>query len=679
MAEKTLEKIRNIGIISHIDAGKTTVTERILFYSGYSHKMGEVHFGDTIMDWMAQERERGITITAATITCPWKNHIINIIDTPGHVDFTIEVERSLRVLDGAIAIFSGVEGVEPQSESVWYQANRYRVPRIAFINKMDRIGADFPRVVRDMKKKLGIKPCPVNIPIGREEGFRGIIDLVRMKAVFWQDREGLGYSYEDIPDDMKEEASEYRSALIESIAENDEMILEKYLGGEEPGEEELKRAVRKCTLKAEFFPLLCGSGLKNRGIQPLLDAVNDYLPSPLDIPPVTGTNPATGAKENRISTTGQKFSALAFKIKMDEGRKLVYLRIYSGSIKTGATVFNATKNESEKIARLFRMYANKKERIESAYAGEIVTAAGLKGTTTGDTLCDASAPIVFESMVIPEPVISVAIEPKTVTDQEKMNQNLEKLLQEDPTLILKTDEETGQTVISGMGELHLDVTVKRLKQEFGVDTRVGKPQVVYRESIGKRAEQETRFSKEIAGKLQSARLTILLEPRENGTGFTFENALKENTLPLSCVAAIGESIKNSSESGVIGGYKAVDMKVTLLDAVYTEGESTDAAFRIASSMAFQEGCKKADPFLLEPVMNVELTVPEEFIGAVIEDLNARKGKIEGIASQSKVQIVDAVAPLSNMFGYSTRLRSLTQGRGTFTMFFSHFSRIDNHE
>ena len=678
MNDKKLEKIRNIGIISHIDAGKTTVTERILFYTGYSHKIGEVHYGDTIMDWMAQERERGITITAATITCEWENHIINIIDTPGHVDFTIEVERSLRVLDGAVAIFCGVGGVEPQSESVWHQANRYKVPRIAFVNKLDRVGADFFKVLKDMEKKLGIKPSPLNLPIGKEDEFQGVIDLIQMKAVLWEDKDGINYSYADIPSSLQDTAENYRNTLIESIAENDEEFLEKYLGNAEFEEHEIKAAIRRCVLKADFVPVLCGSGLKNKGIQTLLDAVTDYLPSPIDTPPIEGINPNTGDVENRACGSDHRFSALAFKIKMDEGRRLVYLRIYSGSVSAGATVYNASQKEDEKIARLFRMYANKRERKDRAFAGEIVAAAGLKNIITGDTLCEKSAPIVFESMVIPEPVISVAIEPKTINDQNKLALNLEKFMQEDPTLDVKIDEETGQTVISGMGELHLDVLVKRLHQDFGVETRVGKPQVVYRESIGRSVAQEIDFSKEIAGKVQSAKLKLSLKAEENGSGFQFQNGLKENTLPLELLSAVEESIINSSGSGVVGGYRVVDMKVTLKDAVYVEGQSTDIAFKIASSMAFQEGCKKADPFLLEPVMTIEMTVPEEFVGPVIEDINSRRGKIEGIISQPKVQIINALAPLSRMFGYSTGLRSLTQGRGTFTMSFSHYSKVDNH-
>lgn len=675
---KKLKKIRNIGIISHIDAGKTTVTERFLFYTGYSHKIGEVHDGDTIMDWMAQERERGITITSATITSEWRNHIINIIDTPGHVDFTIEVERSLRVLDGAIAIFSGVEGVEPQSESVWYQADRYKIPRIAFVNKMDRIGADFFAVLKDMEKKLGATPLPLNIPLGKEEEFRGVIDLIQMKGILWEEKDqGITYSSIDIPPSLKDEAKKYRNALIESIVERDEDLLEKYLSDQEIENNDIKRAVRQCTLHLDFVPVFCGSGLKNKGIQPLLDAIVDYLPSPLDIPPVEGINPKTGKQERRFSGTDQSFSALAFKIMMDEGRKLTYLRVYSGSIDTGTFVFNTDKKEEEKIARLFRMYADKRKRINSAHSGEIVAASGLKNTATGDTLCDKSTPIIFESMVIPEPVISVAIEPKTVIDQNKLIYNMEKLIQEDPTLSVKTDEETGQTVISGMGELHLDVIVRRLHNDFGVETRVGKPQVVYRESISKPVTIEGNFSKEIGGKFQSGKVWLKLEPKPNGTGFEFQNGLKEGALSPEFISAIEESIRNSSENGVLSGYRVVDIKVILEDALYVEGESTEMAFRIASAMAFQKGCRKAKPFLLEPMMSVEVTVPREFVGAVIDDMNTRKGKIEGIVSHPKFQIVDALAPLSQMFGYSTSLRSLTQGRGTFTMSFSKFNRVEN--
>lgn len=675
---KKLNKIRNIGIISHIDAGKTTVTERVLFYTGYSHKIGEVHDGDTIMDWMAQERERGITITSATITCKWRNHIINIIDTPGHVDFTIEVERSLRVLDGAIAIFSGVEGVEPQSESVWYQADRYKIPRIAFVNKMDRIGSDFFRVLKDMEKKLGATPLPLHIPLGKEEDFRGVIDLIRMKGILWEEKDlGITYSSIDIPPSLKDEVKKYRNALIESIVEKNEELLEKYLSDQEIDENDIKKAIRQCTLNLDLVPVFCGSGLKNKGVQPLLDAIVDYLPSPLDIPAIEGLNPKTGEKEKRFSGTDQSFSALAFKIRMDEGRKLTYLRIYSGSIDTGTSVFNTNKKEEEKIARLFRMYANKKERINTAHSGEIVAASGLKNTATGDTLCDKSAPVIFESMLIPEPVISVAIEPKTIIDQNKLTHNLEKLIQEDPTLNVKTDEETGQTVISGMGELHLDVIVKRLRNDFGVETRVGKPQVVYRESISKPVTIEGNFSKEIGGKFQSGKAWLKLEPKPNGTGFEFQNGLKEAILPPEFISAVEESIRNSSENGALSGYKVVDTKVTLEDALYVEGESTEMAFRIASAMAFQEGCRKAKPFLLEPVMSTEVTVPREFVGAVIDDMNTRNGKIEGVVSHPKFQIVDALAPLSQMFGYSTSLRSLTQGRGTFTMSFSKFNKVEN--
>ncbi|HUU49675.1 MAG TPA: elongation factor G [Nitrospinota bacterium] len=675
---KKLKKIRNIGIISHIDAGKTTVTERFLFYTGYSHKIGEVHDGDTIMDWMAQERERGITITSATITCEWRNHIINIIDTPGHVDFTIEVERSLRVLDGAIAIFSGVEGVEPQSESVWYQADRYKIPRIAFVNKMDRIGADFFRVLKDMEKKLGATPLPVNIPLGKEEDFRGVIDLIQMKGILWEEKDlGITYSSIDIPPSLKDEAKRYRNALIESIVERDEELLEKYFSDQEIDENDIKKAIRQCTLNLDLVPVFCGSGLKNKGMQPLLDAIVDYLPSPLDIPAIEGLNPKTGEKERRFTGTDQSFSALAFKIMMDEGRKLTYLRVYSGSIDTGTFVFNTNKKEEEKIARLFRMYANKKERINTAHSGEIVAASGLKNTATGDTLCDKSTPIIFESMIIPEPVISVAIEPKTIIDQNKLTHNLEKLIQEDPTLNVKTDEETGQTVISGMGELHLDVVVKRLRNDFGVETRVGKPQVVYRESISKPVTIEGNFSKEIGGKFQSGKVWLKFEPKPNGTGFEFQNGLKEAILPPKFISAVEESIRNSSENGALSGYKVVDTKVTLENALYVEGESTEMAFRIASAMAFQKGCRKAKPFLLEPVMSTEVTVPREFVGAVIDDMNTRNGKIEGTVSHPKFQIVNALAPLSQMFGYSTSLRSLTQGRGTFTMSFSKFNKVEN--
>ena len=669
-------KIRNIGIMAHIDAGKTTVTERILYYTGQSHKMGEVHDGEAVMDWMPQEQQRGITITSAVTTCPWRGHEIHIIDTPGHVDFTIEVERSLRVLDGAVAVFDAVSGVEPQSETVWHQADKYGVPRIAFINKMDRIGANFAGTVEMMKERLGALPVPIQLPLGVEETFRGVIDLIKMKAVVW-DEESLGATFEeiDIPDDFVPEAEKHRDQLLEVLAERSDPLMEKYLGGQSLTAEEIKPVLRDATLKFGLVPVLCGAALRNKGIQPLLDAVVDYLPAPADVPPVRGFNPKTEEPESRSSSDQEPFSALAFKIMTDEGRKLTYIRAYSGVLRAEEEVYNSTKGKKERVARIFRMHANKKERIPEVRAGDIVGIAGLKETTTGDTLCDQDHPITLERIDFYEPVTSIAIEPKSRPDQEKLDFFLQKLAEEDPTFRVKFDEDTGQTVISGMGELHLDVIVRRLLDDFNVSVNVGKPQVVYRETITQNAEGEGKFEREIDGAFHFGHVRVGLEPRSRGTGFEIQNSLPVGTLPEELIPSIENGIRESLGNGVVAGYPVVDLKVILLGGSYREGQSTPLAFQVAAAMAFRDGCQKAQPVLLEPIMKTEVVVPDEFLGEVIGDLSARKGRIEQVQAKGKISAVDAFVPLREMFGYSTDLRSLTQGRATFTMQFHHFDWI----
>ncbi|MBW1996558.1 MAG: elongation factor G [Deltaproteobacteria bacterium] len=672
-----LKKIRNIGIIAHIDAGKTTITERILYYTGRVHRMGEVHDGEATMDWMLEEKERGITITSAVTSCPWRGHTINIIDTPGHVDFTIEVERSLRVLDGAIGVFSAVEGVEPQSETVWHQADRYRVPKLAFVNKMDRIGSDFFRTVEMIRDRLGANPLVLQLPWGEEENFIGVIDLLRMRAVYW-DEETLGSEFEEveIPEDSMEEAVQYRESMLETLAEYDDELMERYLSEKEIDIHEIKRVIRSSTIELKVVPVLCGSALRNKGIQPLLDHIVDFLPSPLDIPPVTGHHPETGKEESRPPLEKGPFTALAFKVMMDQGRKMTYIRIYSGTIRSGATTYNPGKKAKEKTARLLRMHSNKRERIEQASAGDIIAAMGLKLTTTGDTLCDEDHPILLEPIQFNEPVITMAIEPKRVQDQDRLMDALSKLSEEDPTFKYRIDEETGQTVISGMGELHLDIIVGRIKREFFVDTNKGKPQVVYRETISRTAEEEAIFQKELAGQQHMAGVKIQVSPLPRGTGNRFVQTCQHPGLTEEFLSAVREGIEEEATSGVMMGYPIIDVEARLLDVTIHETFTDQMALKVAAAMAFRNACQKAEPLLLEPIMTAEILIPEEFMGDVIGDLNTRQGKIEQISSKGPTQVITAHVPLSKMFGYSTSLRSLSQGRGTFTMQFSHYDKVD---
>jgi len=673
---KRLQKTRNIGIIAHIDAGKTTVTERILYYTGKSHKMGEVHNGEAIMDWMEQEQERGITITSAVTTCLWRDYEFHLIDTPGHVDFTIEVERSLRVLDGAIGVFCAVGGVEPQSETVWHQADKYRVPKIAFINKMDRLGADFPGTVDQMRDKLGARPLVLQIPMGSEADFFGIIDLLRMQAVLWDDSTlGLAYEFTAIPPEYEEQAKANRTELLESLAELDDTIMEKYLADEVLEPEDLLPVIRQATLKLKVVPVLCGSALKNKGIQLLLDGIVDFLPSPLDVEAVAGKHPETGEKETRASSDQEPFAGLAFKIQMDQGRKLTYVRVYSGTVSAGAEVYNVNRKQKEKVARIFQMHANKRERRAKAGAGEIVAMVGLKSTSTGDTICAPNNPILLEHIEFYEPVISIAMEPRTRADEDKTLQSLEKLAEEDPTFHFHQDPDTGQTIISGMGELHLDILVNRLLREYAIQVNVGKPQVVYRETITKSAEIESTFDREIAGVPHYAQVELHLEPRPRGKGNLFRELVRDGSLPKSLIPTVEEGVMESLESGVIAGYPVVDVEVAVIGGIYKEQTASELAFKVAASTALQEGCRKAQPQLLEPIMSVEIIVPEEFTGEVINDLNIRKGKIEGIHSRRSVKIIHATVALSQMFGYSTALRSASQGRATFTMQFSHFDSL----
>jgi len=670
-----LTTVRNIGIISHIDAGKTTVTERILFYTGLSHKLGEVHDGEATTDWMPQERERGISITAAAVSTKWHEHTITIIDTPGHVDFTIEVERSLRVLDGAVAIFCAVGGVEPQSEAVWHQADKYHVPRIAFINKMDRIGADFFGVLQEMRDKLGTHPVPVQLPIGQEDTFTGVVDLIEMHSLIWRDDDrGTSVDTGPIPEAMLETAERYREMLLEAVAETDEDLLNTYLSTGSLSTSEIRRGLRLGTLSTAIVPALCGSGLRNKGIQPLLDAVIAYLPAPFDLPPVTGINPKTGEQVSRASDPAAPFAALAFKISMDQGRKLTYFRVYSGKVAAGATVYDVNRDVQERIARLFRMHANKRERIDEAIAGDIVAATGLKDTTTGDTLCAETQPIQLEAIEFPEPVISVAVEPRTVGDQEKLSLALEKLSSEDPTFHVKLDEETAQTILWGMGELHLDVITRRLVEEFGVAAKVGKPQVVYRETITRTVTAEGRFNREIGEKLHTGHVVLELAPLSNGSGVIFAATLPEGHIPPEFFPIIEQSVQRSSMAGVLGGYPVVDVRVTLCGGSFDTNASTALGYEVATAQAFSEGCRKSGPVLLEPIVAVEVVVPEEFLGGVINGLSARKAQIEGITSKPRAKVVEASVPLSKMFGYSTELRSLSQGRATFSMYFARFDR-----
>jgi len=675
-SDKRLKATRNIGIIAHIDAGKTTLTERILYYTGRTHKMGEVHDGEATMDWMPEEQERGITITSAVTTCHWSGHNINIIDTPGHVDFTIEVERSLRVLDGAIGVFCAVGGVEPQSETVWHQADRYHVPKIAFVNKMDRIGADFDHVLKMMKERLGARPLVMQLPWGKEADFKGIIDLIRMRCLVWEEA-SLGAQVSDIPipEDMLAQAAAAREQMVEAVAETDDELMEAYLNEDEITIPHLVSAVRQATIGLKLVPVFCGAALRNRGVQPLLDSIIDFLPSPLDIPPVQGLTPDTDESQTRPPQENAPLSALAFKVMMDQGRKLTYLRLYSGKMVTGSDVLNVRTGQKEKIARILRMHSNKRERVQQALAGDIVGVVGLKTATTGDTITDLEHPIILESIEVYEPVINVAVEPKVSSDLDKVTAALAKLAEEDPTFRYRVDEDTGQTIISGMGELHLDVLVHRLDREFTVDLNVGKPQVVYRETITRPAEAEGLFDRVLGGTPHYAGVKLKLTPLKRGEGFNFTSAVEDASIPGSYIESAKSAILAGSGSGVIMGYPVQDVEARLLEIHYKEGVSTDHDFRVAASQALQTGLQNGAPVLLEPTMLVEVIVPDEFTGEVINDLNTRLGKIENINSRRTFKVITALVPLSEMFGYSTAIRSATQGRGTFTMQFSHFDLV----
>jgi elongation factor G len=672
-----LEKTRNIGIMAHIDAGKTTTTERILYYTGINYKLGEVHEGTATMDWMVQEQERGITITSAATTCLWRDHRVNIIDTPGHVDFTIEVERSLRVLDGAVAVFCSVGGVEPQTETVWRQADKYGVPRLAFVNKMDRLGADYFRVAKMIEERLGARPVALQLPVGAEDRFNGIVDLVTMKAVVWED-ESLGAKFheEPIPTELKEQAQQYREKLLEAAADCDEALMEKYLEGKDISEAELRKAIRNGTLSLKIVPLLCGSAFRNKGVQPMLDAVVDYLPSPSDIPPVRGVELGTEKPAERPAKDNAPFSALAFKIMTDPFvGTLTFFRVYSGSLNSGASIYNSTRSKRERIGRLLKMHANKREEIKEVYAGDIAAAVGLKTATTGDTLCDENKPIVLESIDFPDPVISIAIEPKSKADQERLGLSLQKLATEDPSFKVRTDEETGQTIISGMGELHLEIIVDRLLREFNVGANVGKPQVAYKETIRKKVDQQGRFVRQTGGRGQYGDVWITLEPQQPGVGFEFVDAIKGGAIPREYIPAVEKGIKEATENGPLAGYPVVDVKATLTDGSYHDVDSSEIAFKIAGSMAFKQAARKANPVLLEPIMSVEVVVPEEFMGEVIGDISSRRGKVLGMDTRPAAQAIDARVPLAEMFGYATDLRSMTQGRATYTMQFSHYEPV----
>jgi len=674
--EYTLENTRNIGIMAHIDAGKTTTTERILFYTGKVHKMGEVHEGAATMDWMEQEQERGITITSAATTAQWKGCRINIIDTPGHVDFTVEVERSLRVLDGSVAVFCAKGGVEPQSETVWRQADKYHVPRIAYVNKMDIIGADFFNVVNMMKERLQTNAVPIQIPIGKEDTFKGIIDLVTNKAIYYLDDLGTQIEETDIPDDLRDIAEEYRTKLIEAVAEQDEEIMIKYLEGEEITVDELKKGIRKATVSVQMVPVLCGSSYRNKGVQKLLDAIVDYAPSPLDVQAIKGVLPGSDEEAVRHSSDDEPFSALAFKIMSDPYvGKLAFFRVYSGVLKSGSYVYNSTKGKRERIGRILQMHANHRQEINEVYAGDIAAAVGLKDTTTGDTLCAEDSPIILESMEFPDPVIQVAIEPKTKAGQDKMAVALQKLAEEDPTFRTFTDQETGQTIIAGMGELHLEIIVDRLLREFKVEANVGKPQVAYRETIRKSVKAEGRFIRQSGGRGQYGHVWLEVEPMEPGSGYEFVNKIVGGVVPKEYIQPVDNGVQEAMASGVLAGYPVVDVRVTLFDGSYHEVDSSEMAFKVAASMAFKEAMKKADPVLLEPVMKVEVVVPEEYMGDVIGDINSRRGRIEGMEPRAGAQVIRGYVPLAEMFGYATDLRSRTQGRGVYTMQMSHYEEV----
>lgn len=671
-----LSKIRNIGIIAHIDAGKTTVTERILYYTGRSHKIGEVHDGEAVMDWMPQEQERGITITSAVTTCEWNGYEIHLIDTPGHVDFTIEVERSLRVLDGAVVVFCAVSRVEPQSETVWHQADKYGVPKVAFINKMDRIGADFWETVKMMRERFPSVPVPICIPWGKEDGFIGVIDLIRQKMVTWdEESQGMVYTLGEVPEELQAEVVRERERMIETVAEFDDPFADQYLSGQEISEEDVVAALRRATLSFKIVPVLCGAALRNKGIQPLLDAVVKFLPSPEEVRPVTGINPISRVEEIRPSAVSAPLTALVFKIMQDEGRKRAYLRIYAGKIAEGDEVYNASREKKERVSRLLKMHANKRERIDEAMAGDIVAAMGLKEARTGDTICDEHHPILLESIEFYEPVISQAIEPKTPADQDKLTSALAKLLEEDPTLRLKYDDETAQTVISGMGELHLEIVIDRLIREYNVHVNVGKPRVVYRETILRPVEIERTFEKELGDKRHFGHVRLRLSPRPRGTGTEIINHLSFEIIPEEFYGAVEEGIREGLAAGVIAGYPMVDLAVEILGGSYREGESSPMAYKIAAITAFRDGCMQGEPLLLEPIMTVDVITPSEFMGEIIGDINARRGEVEMITPKGPVSEIKARVPLKSMFGYSTDLRSLTQGRATFTMQFAVYDRI----
>ncbi|MCF8023962.1 MAG: elongation factor G [Desulfobacteraceae bacterium] len=673
---KKIGQIRNIGIIAHIDAGKTTVTERVLFYTGRSHKIGEVHDGEAVMDWMPDEQERGITITSAVTTCQWQNCDIQIIDTPGHVDFTIEVERSLRVLDGAVGVFCAVGGVEPQSETVWHQADEYLVPKIAFVNKMDRVGADYFRTIEMMKERLKAMPLILQLPVGGEDSFRGVVDLINMRQLIWEtDRHNMPYTNMDIDREMRETAEAYREKLIETVAEADDAIMEAYLEEAEIAPQELLSAIRRATIGLKLVPVLCGSALKNKGVQPLLDAVVQFLPSPLEAPPIQGRKPGGEEKLSFEAKEKGPTVALIFKVSMIEGRKLSYVRVYSGKLKAGGEIYNPARNKIEKISRILKMHANKRERIDEAGPGSIVGVVGLKDSATGETLCDKANPVLLEQMKYTKPVISVSIEPKTHDDQEKLPQVIDKLMAEDPTLHVKQDEDTGQTILSGMGELHLEVVISRMRREYNTSVNVGKPQVVYRETIARQASGHAVFDREVAGQRHFAEVAVSVNPLSRGEGTRFISRVSEETIPAHFMGSLEKGVTEALEYGELMGYPVVDVEAVLTDGSYRETLGSELAYRVAASMACREALSNAEPYLLEPIMDMEVFVPEAFMGDVIGDLNSRGGKIESIAAKGDNQIISAIAPLSKMFGYSTALRSATQGRGTFTMKFSHFDRL----
>ncbi|MEJ8620803.1 elongation factor G [Helicobacter pylori] len=681
MARKTpLNRIRNIGIAAHIDAGKTTTSERILFYTGVSHKIGEVHDGAATMDWMEQEKERGITITSAATTCFWKDHQINLIDTPGHVDFTIEVERSMRVLDGAVSVFCSVGGVQPQSETVWRQANKYGVPRIVFVNKMDRIGANFYNVENQIKQRLKANPVPINIPIGAEDTFIGVIDLVQMKAIVWNNETmGAKYDVEEIPSDLLEKAKQYREKLVEAVAEQDEVLMEKYLGGEELSIEEIKKGIKTGCLNMSLVPMLCGSSFKNKGVQTLLDAVIDYLPAPTEVVDIKGIDPKTEEEVFVKSSDDGEFAGLAFKIMTDPFvGQLTFVRVYRGNLESGSYVYNSTKDKKERVGRLLKMHSNKREDIKEVYAGEICAFVGLKDTLTGDTLCDEKNAVVLERMEFPEPVIHIAVEPKTKADQEKMGVALGKLAEEDPSFRVMTQEETGQTLIGGMGELHLEIIVDRLKREFKVEAEIGQPQVAFRETIRSSVNKEHKYAKQSGGRGQYGHVFIKLEPKEPGSGYEFVNEISGGVIPKEYIPAVDKGIQEAMQNGVLAGYPVVDFKVTLYDGSYHDVDSSEMAFKIAGSMAFKEASRAANPVLLEPMMKVEVEVPEEYMGDVIGDLNRRRGQINSMDDRLGLKIVNAFVPLVEMFGYSTDLRSATQGRGTYSMEFDHYGEVPSN-